>query len=152
MRAHVDPFIGRSGEVMDALYGHHGSESKGHWQCIGASCDDISRAASPNPEFHQRLISAQLWPLSPGRWGRAKAQSTTRDPLLRGRLRRLDEARVDPARFRCRGVGHLHPIAFAADDAKFLALLRDPERLGGLRRGLPHIDVTRELDPLLLFA
>ena len=49
-----------------------------------------------------------------------------RDVLLRRRLRRLDEAGIDPPGIRARGVGHLHPIAFAADHAEFLALLRDP--------------------------
>src|SRR5689334_25011826 len=69
-----------------------------------------------------------------------------RDLLLRRRLRRLDEARIDPPRFMGRGVGHLHPTALATNHAEFLAFLRDPERLGGLRRGLPHIDVAGEQD------
>src|SRR4029450_2830898 len=76
-------------------------------------------------------------------------KSTTRDPLLRGFRRRLGKARIDPARFRGSGVGHLHPLALATDDAKLFAFLRNPKRVGGRRWCFSYINVDRDPNPLV---
>jgi hypothetical protein len=85
-----------------AVYGHAGTQK-------------------PVPERLFTLIAAKTFYLSDEVKCRAQG-----DLLLRRRLRRVDEARVNPPHFRCRRVRHLHPLGFAADHAKFLALLRDP--------------------------